>query len=125
MSSDPDVRMQPGDVLNVFFAVIIGAFSLGQAAPYISVIGSAQGAAAKLFETLDRISPIDPSSNNGEKIEKLKGNIIFKKVDFHYPTRSDVPILSDFSLDVPAGQTIALVGSSGSGKSIFFEYNVE
>ena len=110
-------EMSGGDVLNVFFSIIIGAFSLGQATPYISVIGSAQGAAANVFATLDRVSPIDASSEKGEKIEKLEGTITFKKVHFHYPTRTDVPILKDFSLVVGAGKTVALVGASGSGKS--------
>lgn len=45
------------------------------------------------------------------------GNIRFCNVHFCYPSRADVPILSDFTLDIQSGQTIALVGSSGSGKS--------
>jgi ABC-type multidrug transport system fused ATPase/permease subunit len=111
------VEMNAGQVLNVFFAIIIGAFSLGQATPYLAVIGTAQGAAYKVFDTLDRVSPIDPSSEKGEKPEKVSGNITFKNIDFHYPTRTDVPILINFNLEVKAGQTVALVGSSGSGKS--------
>ena len=109
--------MNAGQVLNVFFSIIIGAFSLGQATPYISVIGNAQGAAYKVFETLDRLSPIDASSEAGKKPEGVAGDIVFTGIDFHYPSRTDVPILSKFSLNVKAGQTVALVGASGSGKS--------
>jgi len=40
-----------------------------------------------------------------------------KSVSFHYPTRPDVPILRDCSISVKPGQTLALVGQSGCGKS--------
>ncbi len=45
------------------------------------------------------------------------GHIHFKDVQFAYPTRTDLPVLKGFSLDVQPFQTVALVGSSGSGKS--------
>ncbi|KAI8928866.1 P-loop containing nucleoside triphosphate hydrolase protein [Entophlyctis helioformis] len=109
--------MNGGQVLNVFFAIIIGAFSLGNATPHLSAIGTAQGAAFKIFETIDRVSPIDPLSANGAKPQKVDGNIEFKNIDFHYPSRTDVPILKNFNLTVSSGQTVALVGASGSGKS--------
>lgn len=45
------------------------------------------------------------------------GHIEFEHVHFHYPSRPDVPVLADFSLNVAAGKTTAVVGPSGSGKS--------
>ncbi|KAJ3409717.1 ATP-binding cassette, sub-B (MDR TAP), member 4 [Chytridiales sp. JEL 0842] len=110
-------QMNPGEVINVFFAIIIGAFSLGNMAPSLSAIGSALGAAAKIFETIDRVSPIDALSEEGKKLDKVTGRVEFKNIDFHYPQRPDVPILKNFSLTVEAGSTVALVGASGSGKS--------
>ncbi|GLI63941.1 hypothetical protein VaNZ11_007082 [Volvox africanus] len=47
----------------------------------------------------------------------VRGEIELRNVDFAYPSRPDVLIFRDFSLHVPAGKTVALVGSSGSGKS--------
>ena len=41
----------------------------------------------------------------------------FKAVDFAYPTRQDIHVLAGFSLKVSSGQTVALVGASGCGKS--------
>ena len=41
----------------------------------------------------------------------------FNEVVFNYPTRPDVPVLQGLSLEVKKGQTLALVGSSGCGKS--------
>lgn len=50
-----------------------------------------------------------------EAYEKIKGNVTFDHVSFHY--NPEEPVLRDFSLDVTSGQTIALVGETGSGKS--------
>lgn len=49
--------------------------------------------------------------------EKLKGEIRFENVNFSYPTRPDQVVLKNFSLTLKPGSTVALVGSSGSGKS--------
>ncbi|CAG8461734.1 6731_t:CDS:2 [Paraglomus occultum] len=108
-----------GTVLNVFFAIIIGAIQLGHAAPNFAAIGHALGAAAKLYEVIDRVPKIDSESTEGMKLAKANvvGKIEFKNVDFHYPQRPDVPILKNFNLTIQPGQTVALVGSSGSGKS--------
>lgn len=45
------------------------------------------------------------------------GNIAFRGVQFNYPTRPDVPVLQGLDVSVSKGQTLALVGSSGCGKS--------
>ena len=47
----------------------------------------------------------------------MKGNISVERVDFYYPTRPDVQVLNQLSLKVNAGETVALVGASGCGKS--------
>lgn len=48
---------------------------------------------------------------------KITGHVTLQNVSFEYPTRMNDPILQDFSLDIPAGRSIALVGASGTGKS--------
>jgi ATP-binding cassette subfamily B (MDR/TAP) protein 1 len=106
--------MQSGTVLNVIFAIIIGVFSLGNAAPNISSIGAAMGSATIIYDTIERKSPIDPLSDEGIKLTKVEGLFKFKNIDFLYPTRTDVPVLIDFNLVVKPGTTVALVGSSGS-----------
>lgn len=49
--------------------------------------------------------------------DHLIGDIQFSNIHFAYPSRLDVPIFTNLSLHIEPGQTIALVGSSGSGKS--------
>lgn len=53
---------------------------------------------------------IDSSSEEGVKPEKVIGTLTFKNVQFSYPTRPNKVVLNDFSLEIPAGKTVALVG---------------
>lgn len=106
-----------GDVVNVFFAILIGSFSLALLAPEMQAITHARGAAAKLYQTIDRVPSIDSASEEGLRPEKCIGEITLEHVNFNYPSRPNVPIVKDLSITFPAGQTVALVGASGSGKS--------
>ncbi|ORZ35134.1 P-loop containing nucleoside triphosphate hydrolase protein [Catenaria anguillulae PL171] len=110
-----------GTVITVFFAVMIGAFSLGNSGPNIQVIATARGAAAKVYSVIERVPSIDTSSEEGVRVTELKGDIEFRNVSFHYPSRPDIPILKNFSLKIKAGENVALVGQSGSGKSTLIQ----
>ncbi|OBZ71083.1 Leptomycin B resistance protein pmd1 [Grifola frondosa] len=107
----------PGQIVNVIFSVLIGSFSLALLAPEMQAITQARGAAAKLYDTIDCVPPIDSADESGLKPEKCIGEITFEHVDFNYPSRPNVTIVKDLSITFPAGKTTALVGASGSGKS--------
>jgi ATP-binding cassette subfamily B (MDR/TAP) protein 1 len=104
-------------ILTIMMAVLIGAFSLGNIAPNFQAFLTAAAAAAKIFNTIDRVSPLDPTDDKGEKLEKLQGNIRLENIKHIYPSRPEVTVMKGVSLDIPAGKTTALVGASGSGKS--------
>lgn len=67
---------------------------------------------ARFCEIMDE--PCEAEAENAVKIDKLKGEIVFDKVDFSY---GDKLVLKDFSMRVGAGRTVALVGPSGGGKT--------
>ncbi|KAG0084917.1 Multidrug resistance protein 1 [Podila epicladia] len=110
-------NMQSSEILNVFMGMIMGAFALGNIGPNVASFASAQGAAYNIFKTIDRVPTIDSSNAGGAKPENVQGHIVVTDVDFAYPSRPDVPILKKMSIEVLPGQTVALVGHSGSGKS--------
>ncbi|KAG9315784.1 ste6-like protein [Chiua virens] len=107
----------PGKVVNVFLAILIGSFSLAMMAPEMQALTHGRGAAAKLYATIERTPVIDSSDPAGLKPEKVVGEITLEDVKFNYPSRPDVPIVKGISINFVAGQTAALVGASGSGKS--------
>ncbi|CAO2650152.1 Nn.00g014440.m01.CDS01 [Neocucurbitaria sp. VM-36] len=105
------------NILTVVMALMIAGMSIGQNMPHIQAFGAATAAATKVFNTIERKSPIDPETDEGETPDSVVGNIEFKNIRHIYPSRPDTTVLSDFNLEVPSGKMIALVGASGSGKS--------
>ena len=116
-SCDGEYTYDPASLIVVFFSVLMGTMQIGQAAPYAEAFNVARGAAANIFSIIDRKPLIDSSSDAGDRPQTFAGNIAFEKVIFNYPSRPDVPILQGVSFSVAAGQTVALVGTSGCGKS--------
>mmetsp|Transcript_840 Transcript_840/g.1660 ORF Transcript_840/g.1660 Transcript_840/m.1660 type:complete len:1377 (+) Transcript_840:236-4366(+) len=112
-----DSCLTGGDVVLVFFSLVIGGMSLGQAAPGISAFTNGRAAAAKIYSILDREPLIDSTSDEGVQLEDVKGDFTFKNVTFAYPTRPDVRVFEGLNLKIEAGTTVACVGGSGSGKS--------
>ncbi|KAL0913760.1 hypothetical protein M5K25_017244 [Dendrobium thyrsiflorum] len=106
-----------GLAIATMFAVMIGGLALGQSVPSLSSLAKARVAAAKIHKTIDHRPEIDRNAEAGTELESVAGHIKLKNVDFSYPARPEVQILRDFSLSVASGKTLALVGSSGSGKS--------
>ncbi|KFO29583.1 Multidrug resistance protein 1 [Fukomys damarensis] len=106
-----------GQVLTVFFSVLVGTFSIGQASPNIEAFANARGAAYEIFKIIDNEPCIDSFSTSGHKPDNIKGNVEFSNIHFSYPSRKEVKILKGLSLKVQSGQTVALVGNSGCGKS--------
>ena len=97
----------------VFFAVLVGAFSLGNAAPSLQEFSAARGAAAFVFEVIDRVPPVDTLSEKGKTPKSMSGRVQFRKVAFAYPARKDTPILRSLSFNIDEGETVAFVGPSG------------
>ena len=100
----------------IFYTIIIGGAIAGLGSQY-TALASALGATQKVKEILESDQELD--IDNIDEIEPIAFNnaIEFKNVNFHYPTREDVEVLKNVSFHTKKGEQIALVGSSGSGKS--------
>ncbi|CAF1207252.1 unnamed protein product [Adineta steineri] len=95
-------------LVKVFAAIYLGVVSLAQAIPHIQALFNARCVAYAIWKEIDTSTP-------GK--DHLIGNIHFDNVHFCYPSRPNVQVLNSLSFDIKSGETVALVGSSGSGKS--------
>lgn len=98
------------------FHYAAGAQNLGLTSPLLEAFSSARGSASSVFKIIDRVPEIDSLGKKGTKPKKMTGKIKFTNVSFRYPARRDVQVLNGFNLEIEAGKTVALVGSSGCGK---------
>ncbi|XP_030462158.1 ABC transporter B family member 20 isoform X2 [Syzygium oleosum] len=108
---DPPTGMKEFMVFSFATFALVEPFGL---APYIL---KRRKSLTSVFEIIDRVPKIDPDDTSALKPPNVYGSIELKNVDFCYPTRPEVLVLSNFSLKVNGGQTVAVVGVSGSGKS--------
>lgn len=105
------------DFFMVMMVIMLSMFAVGMAAQGVTDGATAKLAAHRVFKIIDRVPEIDATSPAGAKPEHLNGDIEFKHLEFTYPSRPDTKIYRDYSLKITRGQTVALVGASGSGKS--------
>ncbi|EFJ17126.1 hypothetical protein SELMODRAFT_421121 [Selaginella moellendorffii] len=98
-------------------AFVVGSMALGSILQNLREIKDGQAALSRIFEVLETIPTIDIDSSKGRVLDRVEGELEFQNVIFSYPSRSELPVLDDFSLHIAPGKTTALVGKSGSGKS--------
>uniref|UniRef100_H2ZPW4 Bile salt export pump n=1 Tax=Ciona savignyi TaxID=51511 RepID=H2ZPW4_CIOSA len=110
-------EMTYDNVFKVLTAVIFGAMAVGQNSSFAPDYAEAKVSAKRMFALFDRTPEIDVYSDNGASPAHCKGEITLKSVRFHYPTRPDLPVLKGLDITIKPGQTLALVGQSGCGKS--------
>ena len=112
-------RISGGELSAFVFYSVVVAGAVGAISEVWSDLQRAAGAAERLSELLAEVPQISsPSPSRGEGEE---ASISFDHVSFHYPTRPDKAAIHDFTLDVRSGQTVALVGPSGAGKTTIFQ----
>jgi len=106
--------------------ILYSAIVAGGAAALSEVLGDAQraaGAAERLLELLDERSPIaSPAGPKPLPPRRANGAALtLDGITFAYPSRPETPALAGIALDVQAGETVAIVGPSGAGKTSLFQ----
>lgn len=111
--------MTAGTLTQFMFYAVIGAGSVGALAEVWTEVQRAAGGMTRISELLARQSRI-PADKEPSFKHAVRGEIDFDQVSFDYPSR-DQSALSDFTLNIRPGETVALVGPSGAGKTTAFQ----
>lgn len=107
-----------GDLTTYILYSMFVAGSMGSFPELYANIQRSLGASERVLEILaEEQESIAISEHNKEIEHKIHGALRFEQVGFSYPSRADSPILRNVSFAVQAGQKLALVGPSGTGKS--------
>lgn len=125
-----EVCFSGGQTLMVFFSILLGGIAVGQIGPGLKALLAARISAARMLEVINSYPDIDvtkTAENSNQKAlsrEDVKGEIRFDNVAFHYTPKETgegyvqpPPVFAKINLTMKAGETVALVGESGCGKS--------
>jgi ATP-binding cassette, subfamily B, bacterial len=104
----------------VFYAVIV-ASAVGTISEVVGDLQRAAGATERLFELLAVEPAIRAPAHPVALPRPARGTVRFDRVAFRYPSRPEAAALDDLTVDVAAGEKVALVGPSGAGKTTVFQ----
>jgi ATP-binding cassette subfamily B protein len=114
-------RITAGQLTAFLFYAILAASAVGALAEFHSDLQRAAGAAERLLQLLNTEPRIKAPPRPKPLPQPPQGSLAFERVSFTYPARPDRSALRDFSLAVKPGETVALVGPSGAGKTTVFQ----
>ena len=113
--------MTAGELTAFIFYAVVVAGAVGALSEVWGDLQQAAGAAERLMELL-AVKPLITAPEKPRSLpEPARGAVSFEDVSFHYPSRPETSALEAFSLTVDAGETVALVGPSGAGKTTVFQ----
>lgn len=114
-------NMSAGTLGSFLFYAVVVAGSMGSLSEVWGDLQRAAGASERLLEILAEKPTVIAPENPVPMTSHIEKNIHFEDVVFHYPSRPDAPALNNVSLEINKGETVALVGPSGAGKTTIFQ----
>ncbi len=116
-----DGEMTPGTLGQFILYAVLVAGAVGALSEVWGQMQQAAGATERLVELLEAEDPIPVPASPLAPPEPPRGEIRFEHVGFRYPLRPEASALEDLNLTVRSGETVALVGPSGAGKTTIFQ----
>jgi ATP-binding cassette, subfamily B, bacterial len=113
--------MSPGELAQFVIYAVIVAGSVGALSEIWSELQRAAGASERLVELLSAEDSVQDPEHPIPLPRPARGEVRFENVVFHYPTRPGQQALQNVSLTVSPGETVALVGPSGAGKTTILQ----
>ena len=112
--------LSAGSLSQFLLYSVIAAGSLGSLSEVWGELAQAAASAERLFELLDEDAGESEQASRSALSQPAKGAIEIRDLHFAYPGAPDRQVLTGLSMNVRSGETVALVGASGSGKSTIF-----
>lgn len=113
--------MTGGELASFVLYAAMVAGSVSTMAQVWGDIMRAAGATERLLELLHTQTAIEDATVPVPLVDNTRADITFNQVTFHYPSRPQTPALNGVNLTIMAGETVALVGPSGAGKTTIFQ----
>ena len=106
--------LTPGELVAFITLLLSLVWPVSSLGVILAMAQEAMTAAARILEIFDT----EPAIRGGDRvIERPRGHVRFEHVDFAFPDAPDEPVLRDLNLELTPGETVAVVGATGSGKT--------